>query len=719
MALTKLGSVKAITQVLVTSADLASEVTGTLPVGNGGTGQSSYTNGQLLIGQTSGNTLAKAVLSGDVTMDQTGAVAIGAGKVTNTMLAGSIAASKLVGTDIATVGTITSGTWNGTTIAVANGGTGQATAANAINALLPTQTGNSGEYLTTDGSVASWAPVSASLTVGTSAITSGTATRLLYETSGNVLGEVSGATSDGTSVTFGSGNLRATSPRITTSALDANGNAVISLTATGSAVNSLTIANSAAGTLDGTSRLIGNYVTIGTTGSDAAVRLKFAPKGTTYPNGSAIIVPFGSRYDDGGIQWEGLNGYSIHQNSGGGWLSINCNNLALGAGGAQGGAAAHVCMLANTLLSWSGSTTTPIDDGSTSTYLTIGRRAAGDLRLGGIDVDLNAAIVAQTLSVQGVTTGGTTNQAGKDFTIDCSRGKGTGAGGSFIVRTAAAGSSGSTLNSLANALTIDSAKLATFTGAVTLAGVLTAGSGPTTVTDSTGKVLSAALNTVGVAQGGTGATTLTGLLQGNGASAVTAISNSSTVGQCLRVTGTSTYAWGALDLADTDAVTGTLPAGNGGTGNAFFAVSGPASSTKTFTFPNSSSTVAVLGTAQTFTAVQTYSAARIGTPVALSDGANIATNAALGNYFRVTLGGNRTLDAPTNAVDGQQIVYEFIQDGTGSRTLTLASGTGGFILGTDITSTTLTTTASKTDYMTCVYNSTAQRWRVVGFVKGF
>jgi hypothetical protein len=37
--------------------------------------------------------------------------------ITNAMLAGSIAASKLVGTDISTVGTITSGTWNGTAIA--------------------------------------------------------------------------------------------------------------------------------------------------------------------------------------------------------------------------------------------------------------------------------------------------------------------------------------------------------------------------------------------------------------------------------------------------------------------------------------------------------------------------------------------------------------------------------------------------------------------------
>jgi hypothetical protein len=40
------------------------------------------------------------------------------------MLAGSIEASKLVGTDIATVGTITAGTWNGGTIATTRGGTG-------------------------------------------------------------------------------------------------------------------------------------------------------------------------------------------------------------------------------------------------------------------------------------------------------------------------------------------------------------------------------------------------------------------------------------------------------------------------------------------------------------------------------------------------------------------------------------------------------------------
>ena len=65
-----------------------------------------------------------------------------------------------------------------------------------------------------------------------------------------------------------------------------------------------------------------------------------------------------------------------------------------------------------------------------------------------------------------------------------------------------------------------------------------------------------------VNEGGSGAATLTGLLQGNGTSAFTAITDSSTAGQVLRVTGASTYAWGALDLDDSDAITGTLGSTN-------------------------------------------------------------------------------------------------------------------------------------------------------------
>jgi len=45
------------------------------------------------------------------------------------------------------------------TLAIANGGTGQTTANTAFNALAPSQTSNSGKYLTTDGTNSSWASI--------------------------------------------------------------------------------------------------------------------------------------------------------------------------------------------------------------------------------------------------------------------------------------------------------------------------------------------------------------------------------------------------------------------------------------------------------------------------------------------------------------------------------------------------------------------------------
>jgi hypothetical protein len=94
------------------------------------------------------------------------------------------------------------------TVPITSGGTGQTTASGAINALLPSQTGNSGKYLTTNGSSASWGSVSgggSGITVNSTSITSGTSGRILYDNSG-VVGELAtvDAAHGGTGVNGGS-----------------------------------------------------------------------------------------------------------------------------------------------------------------------------------------------------------------------------------------------------------------------------------------------------------------------------------------------------------------------------------------------------------------------------------------------------------------------------------------------------------------------------------
>jgi len=71
------------------------------------------------------------------------------------------------GGPIVSSGTITiAGTLN-----VANGGTGSTTTTGALNNLLPTQTGNSGKFLTTDGTNTSWSTAGSGLTISTDTTT--------------------------------------------------------------------------------------------------------------------------------------------------------------------------------------------------------------------------------------------------------------------------------------------------------------------------------------------------------------------------------------------------------------------------------------------------------------------------------------------------------------------------------------------------------------------
>ena len=96
-----------------------------------------------------------------------------------------------------------------------------------------------------------------------------------------------------------------------------------------------------------------------------------------------------------------------------------------------------------------------------------------------------------------------------------------------------------------------------------------------------------------------------------------------------------------------------------------------------------------------------FTGAQTVTPVVLTDAANIATDAALGNHFTLTLGGNRTLDNPNNLQNGVILNWKIKQDGTGSRTLAYGSKfkfAGG-------SAPTLSTTAAAVDYLSAQYFS--------------
>ena len=123
------------------------------------------------------------------------------GTLTNTTgfpaanLAGTALPSAIVTSSLTAVGTIATGVWNGTTIAIANGGTGQTTANAGFNALSPITTtgdliigngtnsatrlaiGANTYVLTSNGTTASWVAPSGG---GSGTVNSGTAYQLAY-----------------------------------------------------------------------------------------------------------------------------------------------------------------------------------------------------------------------------------------------------------------------------------------------------------------------------------------------------------------------------------------------------------------------------------------------------------------------------------------------------------------------------------------------------------
>lgn len=183
----------------------------------------------------------------------------------------------------------------------------------------------------------------------------------------------------------------------------------------------------------------------------------------------------------------------------------------------------------------------------------------------------------------------------------------------------------------------------------------------TAVTIGTNQVVTLA-QPLPVASGGTGGTSTTFCNLATNVTGTLPIANGGT--------GSTSTTYCSL----TTNVTGTLPAGNGGTGNTFFSVSGPASSIKTYTFPNENMSVG-------FRNVPQSGAAKTGSyTLAVDD---------VGEFIQISTGGSIVI--PTSVFSTGDVISLY-NNTSGNITITCSAPTA-YIAGTNtvVTSITLAT----------------------------
>jgi hypothetical protein len=218
--------------------------------------------------------------------------------------------------------------------------------------------------------------------------------------------------------------------------------------------------------------------------------------------------------------------------------------------------------------------------------------------------------------------------------------------------------------------------------------------------------------------GGTGTVnglTLTGTVTSSGN--LTLGGTLSGVSLTTAVTGTLPIANGGTGSTSTQFVnlttnvTGILPVANGGTNNAFFTVSGPASTAKTYTFANENMTI--VGESQT----QTLTNKRVNTRIqTVASGTPITPTGDTADQYTVTaLATAATIAAPSGTpVDGQKLVLRIKDNGT-ARALTWTTTSGAYrAVGVTLPTTTV---ISKVLYIGCIYNSQDTFWDVIAVVQ--
>ena len=407
----------------------------------------------------------------------------------------TIAGTKTFSSPIA--GSVTGTSANITGIlAVANGGTGSTSANNAFNALAPSQTGNSGKYLTTDGANSSWAtnPLGTVTSVDVSGGTTGlTTSGGPVTTSGTItLAGTLAVANGGTGVTISSGAssvvLRDSNANITTNNLFEG---FTSLAAAGTTTTLL--ANSTP-----------NYVVTGSGGQ--TIKL---PSATTLPNGS--IFSFNNNQSSGTIVVQNNSATTVATIQSGGYVEVILlsNSTAAGSWDVHTQAPSNVSWSTNTF-DYAGSITSATWNGVTVAVNRGGTGVTTSTGTGSVVLSTSPTLVTPALGTPSALVG--TN----------------------ITGTAAGLSIGG------NAATATNVAYSGLTGTV-----------PTWNQNTTGTAANVT-GTVAIANGGTGQTTA------NAAFNALAPSQTSQSGKYLTTDGTNT-SWATNPLGTVTSVAATVP----------------------------------------------------------------------------------------------------------------------------------------------------------------
>ena len=182
-----------------------------------------------------------------------------------------------------------------------------------------------------------------------------------------------------------------------------------------------------------------------------------ASVGKVYGSGAGAIYTFTSDTDTG-VEHTGTDqlGLLVGNTR---VLMVSANGVHIAPAGATGAGSNQALLVDDIVID-----TQTISTSGSNKNVIIAPHGSGSIELGG--VSSNATAVTTTASVHNVigtsvtisagsTTAGTTNNiAGGSLTLASGQGKGTGAGGSILFKTADGGSSGSTLNPLTTKMTI-------------------------------------------------------------------------------------------------------------------------------------------------------------------------------------------------------------------------------------------------------------------------